>query len=78
MTDNILRQVQNQISSLGGSELDAVENMPMLQSMWEQMQELRKEMNEAKKKASEEAAAPYLAAMAEIERRYAFMIKLSS
>jgi hypothetical protein len=74
---DVLRGVQNQISSLGGSELDAVQNMPMLQDMWDKLQDLRKEMNEAKKKASEEAAKPYLEAMETIQRRYAFMLKMT-
>lgn len=78
MSDKILTDVRNTLSSFGGSELAAKENMPALQGMWEKMQELRKEMNEAKKLAAEEAAKPYLEAMEEIQRRYAFILKLSN
>lgn len=75
---DILTDVRNALASFGGSEFDAKSNMPALQDMWDKQQELRREMNEAKKKAAEEAAKPYLEAMEEIQRRYAFVLKLQS
>lgn len=78
MTKSILEEVREKMTSFGGSEHEAQENMPALQGMWDQVQALKQEMNAAKKKASEEAAKPYLDAIAEIERRYAFILKLSS
>jgi uncharacterized alpha-E superfamily protein len=72
----ILNQIRDKMSSIGSSELDARENVPALQDMWEKVQDLKREMNEAKKKAAEEAAAPYLEMINEIERRYAFILKL--
>ncbi len=76
MSDKILTDIREQLARFGGSELEAKENMPALETMFDRLQELRTEMNEAKKKAAEEAAAPYLEAMAEIQRRYAFILKL--
>lgn len=78
MSNSVLKEIRDTISSFGGSELEAKKNMPALEDMWGKMQDLRREMNEAKKKAAEEAAKPYLEAMAEVEKRYAFIIKMSS
>jgi hypothetical protein len=75
---DILTEIRNTISSFGGSELEAKANMPALAQMWDKMQDLKREMNEAKKKAAEEAAKPYLEAMEEVQRRYAFIMKMSS
>jgi hypothetical protein len=74
----LLTDIRNSISSFGSSEFDAVANQPALLEMWDKVQELKLEMNQAKKKAAEEAAAPYLEAITEIERRYAFILKLQS
>lgn len=76
--DTILEEVRDKLTSIGNSEFEARSNQPLLQEMFDKIQELRDEMNEAKKRASQEAAKPYLEAIAEIEQKYAFMLKLSS
>jgi len=75
---SILNDVRARIAELGGSELATKEDMPALQELWEKMQELRVEMYEVKKKAAEDAAAPYMEAIAEIEKRYAFLLRMTS
>lgn len=75
---DILNKVRNEVANLGGSELDAVENMPALQALWDQMQDLRNEMNVAKKSAAEEAAKPYMELITEIEKRYALILKMTN
>lgn len=72
----VLQSVRQLMTSIGVSEQDARDNIPALQEMWEKTQDLKKEMNEAKRKAAEEAAKPYLEMISEIERRYAFILKL--
>jgi len=72
----ILRQVRAEISTLGASE--DLSNLTSLQTLFDKLQDLREEMNEAKKQAAAEAAKPYLEAMATIESRYAFTLKMKS
>jgi len=78
LSDKILTDVRNALASFGGSEFDARENSEALKDMWDKLQDLRREMNAAKQKAAEEAAKPYMEAMGEVQRRYAFILKLQS
>lgn len=75
---SILAQVRKQLMTSGMSEAEVLADSAGTQSLFDQIQNLKREMNEAKKKAADEAAAPYLEAIASIEKRYALMIKLSS
>jgi hypothetical protein len=72
----LLTNIRAQLSSVGQSELEIIESLPSLQGMWDQMQELRAEMYAAKKKAADEAAAPYLDTINEIEQKYALLVHL--
>lgn len=78
MTGKILKEVRARISQLGNSEFAAVADQPMLKQLWEQIQDLRAEMNEAKKAAAAEAAKPYMETIEQAEKRYAMLLKLSS
>jgi len=73
-----LNKLRNQISSMGASEFDSREQLPELQEMFDELQALKMEMNEAKKRAAAEAARPYEELMKEITDRYMFIIKLTS
>lgn len=75
---SILAQVRKQLMTSGLSEAEVLADSSGTQSLFDQIQNLKREMNEAKKKAADEAAAPYLEAISTIEKRYALMIKLSS
>lgn len=61
-----------------GSEANALAETGAVQELWGQIQNLKLEMNQAKKEAAEEAAKPYLEAIEKIERRYAMFLKLQS
>lgn len=74
----ILAEMRKQLMAMGASEMEARANNDTLVAMWERLQELREEMNEAKIAAAKAAAQPYLDLMAKIEKNYAMIVKLSS
>ena len=49
---SILPEIRKQLLKMGASETDDAQDNMMLQAMWVQMQELRAEMNQAKKDAA--------------------------
>lgn len=75
---SILPDIRKQLLKLGASETAGQVDNDALQALWNQMQDIRAEMNEAKKAAAAAAAQPYLDAMEQIEKRYAMFLKLSS
>lgn len=74
----ILRKVRAEISRVGGSEHLVAEGFGGMEDMFNQIQQLREEMNAAKRAAAEEAARPYLEAMQAVEKRYAMLLKLGA
>ena len=74
----LLTDVRKKITALGSTEVDARDNHPVLEDLWNQLQDLKEEMNDAKKAAAAEAAKPYLETIEQIEKRYALFLKLSS
>lgn len=75
MTD-LVTSVRISIASVGGSELEAIENNLSIQDLFQQKQKLLEEMNQAKKVAVEMAAKPYLDRIAEIDRMYGMMLSM--
>lgn len=75
---SVLAQVREKLASANNSELSAIENQPALLEMWKRLQELREEMNVAKKAAASQAARPYLELIDIIEKKYAVLLRLSS
>jgi hypothetical protein len=75
---SILAQVRKQLTESGASEHEVFAEGNGAQALFQQMQDLRAEMNEAKKEAAAQAAIPYMEEMAKLERRYAMLIKLAS
>ena len=75
---SILPDIRKQLLRLGASETASQSDNELVQSLWGQMQDVRAEMNEAKKVAAAEAAKPYLEIIDQIEKRYAMYLKLSS
>jgi hypothetical protein len=75
---SILASVRKRLLELGASEMAGQQDNDMLKGLWNQMQDLRAEMNQAKKDAAAEAAKPYLEAIEQVEKRYAMFLKLSS
>ncbi len=74
---DLIRNVRLYISKHGNSELEIVANDEYMQDLFRKKQELINEMNNTKRKAADEAAAPYLEAIAEIDRQYAMMLTLN-
>ena len=76
---NILATVRKQLmSKTASTEQEILSEGTAITAMWDHLQDLKLEMNAAKKAAAEEAAKPYLEAMEKIERRYAMYLKLQS
>lgn len=71
----VLAQVRRRLLEIGASE-QVEQDDPMFQGLFEQMQSLRTEMNEAKKEAAAKAAEPYMEALNQIEKRYSMYLKL--
>lgn len=66
------------MSSTESTEQEILSEGSAIKAMWDQIQEIKLEMNAAKKAAAEEAAKPYLEAIEKIEKRYAMYLKLQS
>ena len=66
----VLAQVRRVLLEMGASEMQETRDDEMLQSLFDQIQDLRREMNEAKKEAAARAAQPYLNAIEQVEKRY--------
>ena len=75
MNDTV-KTVRQNLAKLGGSELAAVASNDYLKDLFDQKQQLLREMNIAKRQAADEAAKPYLETIAEIDRMYAMMLTL--
>ena len=75
---SILTDVRKKLAATGHTELSSKEDQPILQEMWDRLQEIREEMNNAKKEAAAQAALPYQEVIEQIEKRYAMMLRLST
>lgn len=73
----ILADMRRQLNAIGASEMELVSNNETLQVMFDRLQELREEMNQAKLEAAQAAAEPYLQLIRRIEKDYAMILKLS-
>ncbi len=71
----ILAQVRRRLLEMGASE-QAEQDDPYIAGLFDQLQDLRNEMNQAKKDAAAEAARPYLETIEAVEKRYAVYIRL--
>lgn len=74
--DGFVKNVRLQVSSLGGSEVKAIADNEGLKELFEKRQELIEEMNAAKRKAADEAAKPYIEAIAEVDRMYSMLLTM--
>jgi hypothetical protein len=72
-----LAKVRKQLMISGNSEHELLAN-GSLKDLFDQIQELKREMNIAKREAADAAAVPYLEAISSLERNYAIVAKLSS
>lgn len=75
---NVLTRLRNDLASTGKSEFDAQTKQPELVRISDQIQELRAEMAKVKREAADKAAEPYLELLDKLEKRYAFLLKLTA
>ena len=78
MTDEYIKDARTHLTSSNRSEVSVMEELPDAADIWRQIQQVKQEMNEAKRKAAELAAKPYLAQIAALEAEYALVLKLTS
>lgn len=76
MEDDILKRARTNIAKLGSNELKIIANDESLQELFAQKQALLIEMNNAKRKAAEEAAKPYLETISELDKMYAVLLTM--
>ena len=68
MTDKtFMEDARQHLTKAGQSEVALIEDLPGAEELWKEIQDLRQEMYAIKKKAAEEAAAPYLVLLQELE-----------
>lgn len=76
MTNKSINIARKDILKSGNTEINVREQLPDAQELWNQIVELRLQMNEAKRKAADVAAAPYLEKIKELEDEYSLILKL--
>ena len=74
--DELVKNVRLQVTSLGGSEVKAINDNDGLKELFEKRQALIEEMNAAKRKAADEAAKPYIDAIAEVDKMYSMLLTM--
>lgn len=75
--NNILNKTRDELASSGTTEVEVVAETPAAEDIWKEIQFVKRQMNDAKRKAAEEAAKPYLKQLKTLEEQYAFVLKLS-
>jgi hypothetical protein len=75
---SMLSEVRAKIALSSNTEFGILSSQPAMVTLWEQMQTLREEMNEAKKRAAKEAAIPYITLIENLETKYAILLRLSA
>ena len=70
-----LQKVREELASIK-SEASLIYENDIIKDLFNQLQDLKEEMNQAKKKASAEAAKPFLQTIKEIEENYAMWLRL--
>lgn len=66
------------MAKAGTTEVSMREKIPGVDELWREIQELRQQMNEEKKKAADKVAEPFLEKIKDLEDQIAFVVKLSS
>ena len=75
---SILAKVRKDMMTSGLSEAEVLADGTGIQEIFEDLQELKKERNLAKREAMAKVDAEYDEAQNALERRYAMMVKLSA
>lgn len=72
----LIKNVRLHLATLGGSEVKAVADNDGLKELFSKRQSLIEEMNAAKRKAVDDAAKPYIEAIAEVDRMYSMLLTM--
>lgn len=75
---SILAKVRKDLMTSGHSEAEALGEAEGLQAIFQDLQDLRRERNVAKRTAMRKVDEEYDEAQNQLERRYAMMMKLSA
>ena len=75
---SVLAAVRKQMMTSGHSEHEVLADGGGLAAVFDQMQDLRNEMNEAKRAAVKKVEEEYAEAFTKLEKRYAMLAKLSA
>jgi len=75
---HVIANVRKHITADGKSEIILRQRYEDLQQIWMERQTLLAEMNQAKKKAAEEAAQPFQQRLSELDENYATILALVS
>lgn len=76
MANKHINIARKDILKSGHTEIDIREELADAQELWDQISQLRIQMNEAKRKAADEAAKPFLEKIKELEDEYSLILKL--
>lgn len=76
--EDILKQARDYLAGTTETEVGILEELPGAEELWKEIQQVKQEMYDAKRKAAEEAAEPYLKKLEKLEEQYALIIKLTS
>lgn len=75
---SILAKVRKDLMESGKSEAEVLANGEGIQVVFQELQELRKEKNEAKMEALRKVDADYAEAEAGLEKQYSLLMKLTA
>ena len=76
--DDVLGRVRTNLSKMRSTEINALATNEGIREMWQQKQDLLAEMNAAKRRAADAAAAPYREVLAQLDASYAVMLQLQA
>lgn len=71
-----LNRTRRDLATRGSTEAGILSDLPAAEDIWSEIQQVRNEMNKAKRAAAEKAAEPYKEKLAELETQYTLVLKL--
>ena len=75
---SVLFEVRTRLSELNINELQVSERQPALKEMWQNLQDAKLQMNTAILNAVRQASEPFEQKIKELEKQYAFLLRLSA
>ncbi len=75
--ESYIKQARKTLAKAGNTEISLREDLPGVDELWREIQNLRLEMNEEKRMAAEKAAEPFLEKIKDLEDQIALVMKLN-